>query len=240
MAMNPISFGKPDGSHAEKPLFSRKNIIELSGEGAYDFVNLPLAPTNVMSFGDGTAGKYPKKLEDGVILTPFDISAIYDNVDKRNVMGFGANGRYGSEFYNFAADANRIWYMVFTANTFVVAENDNQFHDYNTSADPYVPNWTGSGPTTAPVINPAYDSGVFGSGAVTGIKGSFEVWVPARLLTENSIATYTLNAAITVKKGRFGLGTTGDIEVGKVKRIQTTGSYPKVLLAVSTDSRRVI
>lgn len=238
-----VSFGKPDGSHVEQPLFKNKVIIELTGEGAYDFVNLPIPPTNLLSFGTGAATKYPSKLEDGVILAPASLAAMYTNNNLEDevtsyIGNIPTTKRYGDEFFNFATNGAGVWYMVFTGNTFVVTGSDNQLHNYDESVDPFAPLANASAPFTDMNIN--YDAGRFDSQAITGLKGSFEVWLPGSLVYENSVSSYNVGDYVSISKGRIKKGASTEIAVGTVKRKSTTGTVPKILVALNTDMKMVI
>lgn len=168
--------------------------------------------TEIMSWGDGTAGKYPNKLEDGLFLTMANPAKL--TLDQRNSLNIKHNS-----FYDFAANSNNVVWCVFTNNTTIVTGMDNKTTTYNTGVDPHVPNFN-AGPPVTPVYSPSYKPGIVGSNSVSGLEGQFTGWFSQSHISPTLAAnTFGTNDDVKVVNGKLEKGASGDLCIGKVERV---------------------
>lgn len=244
-----VSLGPLDGTQFDRPLF-KDDRFELTGEGAYDLVNLPL-PYTGLNIGSGAATKHPAGLYDGLFLSLADITGRTNynqdtNVVKTSIpsvtyynlgedLGFGR--RLGTEFYDFAEDASKVVYCVFTAKYPETAGMENTVHNYNTLTDPFAPNHTSG---QAPEFANTWDPGRRDADACSGLTGSFQAWITTKHTNEMDLTNYAPGVELTVAKGRtliLPTITSGTyFVVGKVKKKVTVGTVTKVLVQFALDN----
>lgn len=211
--MTAFSYGLIDGSQTIRPSH-RDDRFEMLNIDSVKRSPLPI-PFKGMALGDGLAGNPPRVLEDGVFLSlgtkaGTDDSGYGPNPFRPAGAPAGSSIAHGTKFYDIAANANTVpVYMVFSSNTTSITGAENNY---------FVNDATGAATT---VKNFAYNPGEFGSESVTGVRGIFDAWVPARLTAEVSLGGYTAGDKVTVLNGRLKKAVLGDMVVGVVEIIDT-------------------
>jgi hypothetical protein len=162
---------------------------------------LPL-PWKGMNNGTGLDDTFPAGLEDGVFLSLADFGTTpgsgYGPDAYSATAPSGSSPARGSEFYDYAADASKPVYMVWSADTTPVV-----------------------GPNADLVGFP----GGFDSEGVTGIRDSYRAWVPARLTNRPSVALTNYNPGdrVTVVEGRVAIGSSipagPHFQIGRVEKV---------------------
>lgn len=198
MSAAAFTYGFPDGSQVLRPTH-RDDRFEMLNHNDVKRYPLPI-PWKSMTFGNGGDDEYPVQLEDGLILSLADFGTTAGSGFGPNPYSAtapsGSSPARGSEFYNFAANASKPLYMVWSADTTPVV-----------------------GPNSNLTANP----GQFDSEGVTGVRDSFRAWVPARLLAYPSVAltSYDPGDIVTVNKGRIHIPTSGGpyLSIGRVEKV---------------------
>lgn len=208
MTIPVFSQGIPDGSQLLKPVFS---------DGRFEMVNmdsatkhncpLPYLGVKLNGTGTNTAAKPPMSLQSGVFLNiTASTTGAGTGYGETNPFNTGASLVHGSNFFDIAADAAGMPYMIFLPYGNGSIEN----------AGMYITDVDGAATATN---NPSYDPGTFTPETTTGLRGRFKAWVPRALLSEapGSTAGYTAGATVTILNGRPKLAASGNKEIGMVE-----------------------
>lgn len=226
------SQGKIDGSQFQRCASPNEDIAELVSSNDSD--QAPLAFSEGLKLGDGEAGNYPVALQDGIFLAPSDELDVYDSSGKRDAMRIGSDGL---EVYNIPANGDvPILYVVWTNGCIKITGADNRFHTFNEAVDPFTPVFAGS--PTKPTVNANWKA-AFGSHSATGFTGSVRMWIPESLTNEVDISGYAKGDRLTIINGRIAVASSTDIDRGSVERIDSSGTYPKILANLYLNGPRV-
>ena len=202
--MTAFSYGSLDGTQLLRPSH-RDDRFEMLGIDKAERRACPIPWKGMNLSTTGAAGKPPSALEDGIFISLESQSTSAGSgygTDPFGTTPAGMSTAHGSKFYDIAANVNTVpVFMVFSGDTAIIAGAANNM--YLNDAD---------GVVTA-TRNPNYVPGDFNSETVTGLKGSFRAWVPARLTSELSLAGYAAGDSLTILNGRIKKAITGDMVV---------------------------
>lgn len=219
-----LSFGKPDGSHLERPNYTTDKDVEIV-DGTWDRFACPLPP-----FGLTKGTGYPARLIDGLFLaattSPFDPGA----ASTSPLPLYGTGTLHGKDFYDYAVDGDRPLYMVFTARRLSVAGADRAY-PYQLDSSFAAVEYASGTQTGQPKINPDYNPGEFGSESVTGLRGNFRVWFSnLHIGPTEDITTYAVGDFLTVEKGllvKFNPSAVDKRLVVKIDKVFTANGVTK-------------